>query len=158
MKTMLYVGATLMIGASIYGFVDYKQTHNKKEFKEMYSEEKKTTPVVIEKKEPEKAIVPVEKTAVVQVKKVSVRKKEEVKDEIITPIEPIKEEDKLVTGDNTISNDKPLTIEPSKESSIVKKKRKIRREIFSRAPLRDEEEIVPEPVKKETKKTESKEQ
>ena len=40
MKSMLYVGATLMIGASIYGFVDYKQTHNKKEFKEMYSEKR----------------------------------------------------------------------------------------------------------------------
>jgi hypothetical protein len=38
MKSILYVGATLMIGASIYGFVDYKHTQNKKEFKEMYTE------------------------------------------------------------------------------------------------------------------------
>jgi hypothetical protein len=37
MKSVLYVGAALMIGASIYGFVDYKHTRNKKEFKEMYS-------------------------------------------------------------------------------------------------------------------------
>jgi hypothetical protein len=38
MKSILYVGATLMIGASIYGFVDYKQTSQKKEFKEQYLE------------------------------------------------------------------------------------------------------------------------
>lgn len=160
MKTMLYVGATLMIGASIYGFVDYKQTHNKKEFKEMYAEEKKATPVVIESKEPEKPIVPAEKTTVVQVKKEPARKKTEIKEEIIQPIEPINEADKMVTKDNIITNDKPLAIEPSKENTItqtVKKKRKIRREIFSRAPLRDEEEIIAEPVKKETKKTENKE-
>jgi len=37
MKSILYVGATLMIGASIYGFVDYSKTRNKKEFKNMYS-------------------------------------------------------------------------------------------------------------------------
>ncbi len=41
MKSVLYVGATLMIGASIYGFVDYKHTQNKKEFKEMYTVAKK---------------------------------------------------------------------------------------------------------------------
>jgi hypothetical protein len=38
MKAILYAGAALMIGASIYGFVDYKSTQNKKEFKEMYAE------------------------------------------------------------------------------------------------------------------------
>ena len=46
MKSILYVGATLMIGASIYGFVDYKQTQGKKEFKEMYAEEKE--PVIMD--------------------------------------------------------------------------------------------------------------
>lgn len=38
MKSFLYAGAALMIGASIYGFVDYKQTSRKKEFKNMYTE------------------------------------------------------------------------------------------------------------------------
>ena len=56
MKSILYVGATLMIGASIYGFVDYNQTRNKKEFKNMYAEKETTKPaeeklpVVITKK------------------------------------------------------------------------------------------------------------
>ena len=47
MKSILYVGATLMIGASIYGFVDYKQTSHKKEFTTMYSEEKLAEPAVV---------------------------------------------------------------------------------------------------------------
>ena len=41
MKSVLYIGGFLMAAASIYGFVDYKQTRNRKEFKEMYVEEKK---------------------------------------------------------------------------------------------------------------------
>ena len=31
MKSILYAGAALMIGASIYGFVDYKKNSHKKE-------------------------------------------------------------------------------------------------------------------------------
>ena len=49
MKSILYVGATLMIGASIYGFVDYNKTRNKKEFKDMYVEKEITQPVVEKK-------------------------------------------------------------------------------------------------------------
>lgn len=44
MKSILYVGATLMIGASIYGFVDYQKTSHKKEFKAMYKEPVVTEP------------------------------------------------------------------------------------------------------------------
>ena len=47
MKSILYVGATLMIGASIYGFVDYKKTSHSKEFTGMYSAEKIKEPVVV---------------------------------------------------------------------------------------------------------------
>jgi hypothetical protein len=45
MKTILYIGATLMIGASIYGFVDYKKTSRNKEFKNMYETKETTAPV-----------------------------------------------------------------------------------------------------------------
>ncbi len=51
MKSILYVGATLMIGASIYGFVDYKQTKDKKEFKKMYTESPAIEPTIIDEKE-----------------------------------------------------------------------------------------------------------
>ena len=47
MKSILYVGATLMIGASIYGFVDYEKTKNKKEFTDMYKEAEVTEPVIV---------------------------------------------------------------------------------------------------------------
>ena len=63
MKSILYVGATLMIGASIYGFVDYNKTRNKKEFKDMYVDKEVAQPVV-EKKlsavNPEKIETPVD--------------------------------------------------------------------------------------------------
>ena len=69
MKAFLYAGATLMIGASIYGFVSYKQTQNRKEFKTMYVEEKQ--PVVVPD---EPAPAPEAKTVVA--KTTTVEKKE----------------------------------------------------------------------------------
>jgi len=45
MKSILYVGASLMVAASIYGFVDLNQSSNKKEFKTMYTEKKAVLPV-----------------------------------------------------------------------------------------------------------------
>ena len=44
MKSMLYIGATLMIGACIYGFVDFKKANHNKEFRSLYNdrETKKT--------------------------------------------------------------------------------------------------------------------
>lgn len=161
MKTMLYVGATLMIGASIYGFVDYKQTHNKKEFREMYTEEKPVVHVVKEEKEPAKTMNTEEKQPVAKEKKTISRSNTEVTEEVTRSVKPISESEKMLTAGRNITEDKPLTIEPSKESSIVKvvkKKRKVRREIFSRAPLRDEEEIIVEPVKTEPARSDKKEQ
>ncbi len=82
MKKMLYAGAALMIGASVYGFVDYKRTSQKKEFKSMYVEDKKDpAPVVVDKD----AVV-IEKTdlnktvkTVKEEKKVNNQVKDEVK-------------------------------------------------------------------------------
>jgi len=47
MKSILYAGATLMIGASIYGFVDYKKTQHKKEFTGMYESGTKKEPAIV---------------------------------------------------------------------------------------------------------------
>jgi hypothetical protein len=41
MKSIFYIGATLMIGAGIYGFVDYKKATHNREFNSLY-EEKET--------------------------------------------------------------------------------------------------------------------
>ena len=128
MKSILYVGATLMIGASIYGFVDYKNSSRKKEFTNMYEETEKKEPVIIaDSKTTEPA----------------------VKKDIASS------ETKVVTTKKTASNKKET------EKPVVKKKKKrINAEIFSRAPIREEEEIVelPQPAKKEVKKNEEKEQ
>jgi hypothetical protein len=67
MKPLLYIGAALMIGAGIYGFVDYKKKNQSKEFQSLYGEAPKkevqepvttdvapaaiATPVVTEKEE-----------------------------------------------------------------------------------------------------------
>jgi len=51
MKSILYVGATLMIGASIYGFVDYKKTNHRKEFKNMYETAETKKPEISANKE-----------------------------------------------------------------------------------------------------------
>jgi hypothetical protein len=48
MKSVLYVAAALMIGASIYGFIDYSKTSRHKEFKTMYDEPQAMEPVVAE--------------------------------------------------------------------------------------------------------------
>lgn len=53
MKPLLYAGALLMVGASIYGFVDYKKTSRDTRFKTLYQETKAAEPPlpVDEKKE-----------------------------------------------------------------------------------------------------------
>ncbi len=157
MKSILYAGAALMIGASIYGFVDYQQTHQKKEFKEMYSEKKPVPAVTVsatnEPATPAVTATP-EKTTTP-----AVSKKTE-KGKALAPVQPIAPEDKLVAEKKGINNEPVVAIEPSKENSAlktVKKKKKLKREFFSRAPLREEEDLLIEPVKKEEKKTESKE-
>jgi hypothetical protein len=43
MKSILYVGAVLMTGACIYGFVDYRKVNNNKEFKSLYRSETANT-------------------------------------------------------------------------------------------------------------------
>jgi hypothetical protein len=103
MKPMLYVGATLMIGASIYGFVDYRKTSGKKEFKALYS-----VPVV-EKKEEPATIRTAKQRADVSASAITDTKK---------PVSAVASTDFVVKK--------------------VKKKRTFRRELFSRAPLKDE--------------------
>ena len=133
MKSILYVGATLMIGASVYGFVDYNQANRKKEFSAMYQEEK-TPPVVAEE---EIVNNPAIKHAV---------SKEDVK----TSNNETEKKEVVAVADN--STKKKVVVKKAK------KKKKLDHRIFSRAPLKDEELRLPEPVKTETKKIEDKEQ
>lgn len=135
MKSILYAGAALMIGASIYGFVDYKQSSRKKEFKKMYLDENvKTTDVITkpETKGDEKNVV---------------------------EVNSYPENEKVITTDPSEITNKTGT--PSNENKVIKKakkKKKINTRFFSRAPLREEQEDeLPPPPPKELKKISNKE-
>jgi len=155
MKSILYVGATLMIGASIYGFVDYQQTSQKKEFTDMYVKEKKTEPITVITEE-KKEVVPVEKIEVVtKNRKTTVTKKQTIQkeEEEVVAIDPIAEDEVLVAEEPQKIEETTIAIMPYAENTIVKKskKKKFSTKLFSRAPLRDidEEEV---PAKKDKKK------
>lgn len=130
MKSILYVGATLMIGAGIYGFVDYKKTNHNKEFVKMYDSKETTESVgdtrhienATEKKHPEIKEKAVFKKLIPQ------------KDELI--------EDKVMNEKPAISkNEAELEKKMSDVSlnDIVsqndKRTKKINYKLFSRAPL-----------------------
>ncbi|MFC0774564.1 hypothetical protein [Terrimonas alba] len=109
MKPVLYVGAALMIGASVYGFVDYKKASRSASFQKMY-EEKKQTPVV---------------TPAQQVK-------------------PDKQEETIAKKERTkpeASNKK--TSAPLLKTRKATATKKIHYKEFSRAPLREDQEITP---------------
>lgn len=132
MKSILYVGATLMIGASIYGFVDYKQTRNKKEFTNMYEEEKLNKPGLITSKKVEEPVT----------------KKEEI---IFTEKKEVAKKD-LSAGAKAVKNI------VSKRKTAAKKNKHFNRKMFSRGAL-DERYIEPkkvEEVKTDSKKTDKK--
>jgi hypothetical protein len=154
MKSILYAGAALMIGASIYGFVDYKQTSQKKEFSGMYADEKKSaTPEVVTteiKKEEVAPVVPIAKRA--PVKKSAVKKVDEV-----APVKPIPGEMKMEPAEPGKIEKAEVTVTPKPVVKKSKKKR-LNSKLFSRAPIREEQEevvittAVSDKSKKETRK------
>lgn len=172
MKSILYVGATLMIGASIYGFVDYKQTSQKKEFTSMYAEEKATEPEEITVTEKTKPVVNMGNKTINQVKKkesiAAINKQENKKrttskEEPVTSIQPIANNEKIDIKELKINETTVSAIEIAKESGIEKKvvkKRKFSTRLFGRGAL-DERYIEPKKIRKvnsDIKKTEEKEQ
>ena len=118
MKSILYIGATIMIGASIYGFVDYQKTSRNREFKKMYTEPVATQPVVTDNKT------------------------------VTTEISTNETEKKVV---NTSTGEEKKTVVAKVKQN---KRKKLRISDFSRAPIREEELVVPV----ELKKTENKDQ
>lgn len=159
MKSVLYVGASLMIGASIYGFVDYKQTSHKKEFTTMYVEEKATEPVpeiVREKKDVGVVSEPGKISKTSTTKKRAVGRDKAVDyptTEEIIPIKPIAEEDLMNAGDSKKIEEGIVTVTPSKEHKVKVKRKKLSTKIFSRAPMKyDIEEVTITSAKADTKK------
>jgi hypothetical protein len=159
MKSILYVGATLMIGASIYGFVDYEKTKNKKEFTNMYKETEVTEPAIVSDR---KTTSPVENKEIAVKEKSSVAKKQLLKNdktievkEAIEVSKPVADDERLISKDVKIENTE-VTVVPSKENvsdKIVKhQKRRLSTRLFSRGAL-DERYIKEEKIKVEDPKT-----
>ena len=158
MKSILYVGATLMIGASIYGFVDYEKTKNKKEFTDMYKEAEVTEPVIVSDR---KMTNPVESKEIAVKAKSRVVKKQTVKNDKaidtrveIEVIKPKVEEERMITKEVKIENTE-VTVVPSKvdvSDKIVKhKKRRLSTKLFSRGAL--DERYIKEEIKLDVPKT-----
>ena len=122
MKSILYVGATLMIGASIYGFIDYKKTNHRKEFKGMYE---------------------TSKTGEITNLSSTTKKKVELDESAIDKISvhPVTEVDNSVPAVKKTTLKEPTPVTKSKNV----KKRKLNYKSFSRAPLK--EEVPPAKVK-----------
>jgi hypothetical protein len=132
MKKFLLVGAVLMVGASIYGFVDYSKTKRNKEFSKMYDEP--VTKNAEDIKTNDEPVISENETAFID-KTVS-EKKEAVKNSNVSKPAFVK---------------KPVKIK-------IQKPRKISYKSFSRAPLREEVVIVKDDTKTEPRKVVVKEQ
>ena len=136
MKSILYVGATLMIGASIYGFVDYKKTSQRNEFTRLY-EAKEAEALVTTDEKKEAVVTKVENT--ISEKKIAKRpvvKKEETMPvrtfakEVIVPVEKIIPEKPSV-------NIASLKENGAEEKYKKAKKKKVNYKMFSRGSMED---------------------
>jgi hypothetical protein len=149
-----------MIGASIYGFVDYNKTRNKKEFTNMYKEAEVTEPVIVSDR---KTTNPIENKEITVKEKSRVVKKQLAKndqsvvdkEEAVEVSKPVVEEEKMISKDVKIENTE-VNVLPKKEDvseKIVKnKKRKFSTKLFSRGAL-DERYIKEDKIKVEEPKT-----
>jgi hypothetical protein len=161
MKSILYVGATLMIGASIYGFVDYNKTSRNREFRDMYepgnpviaketavSENQAQTKMDL----PKTAAISTE--AVKEIKTPAVKtKKAVVKAESVEPTE------QAMKSNISIEAAEKISASPAPEASLkeilsakkykTEKKKKWNYKSFGRARIREYEEevILPKPRK-----------
>lgn len=119
MKPILYLSAALMIGASIYGFVDYKKTTRSADFKKLYDKKEVTSPATPSEKENNGRMTEPPGTT-----------------EVITPVKSIEKEKPITKKTST----KKIVYLVAKNSNL-KKQKKLNPKLFSRAPLREYPEI-----------------
>lgn len=155
MKSILYVGATLMIGASIYGFVDYNKTSHDKKFTEMY-DDKETKPVILTQKENES-----EKVVVSESKLVS-RVSKKVNSDLnkVKALKPVGDNERIkskTVSEIENSDASVIVVEEKEPAQKIKKtkRKKISTKFFSRAPIREEIEYDEGLPEKTTEKTKS---
>jgi hypothetical protein len=138
MKALLLIGASLMAGAGIYGYADYKKANLKKEFQSLYREEppkvaQEAVSDIATPAPPE--VEPVPTDVPVYVVKNGEVVAEEMPGKVETPVKAVK---------------KDLALEEKKLEAISKKYEKMQKKHtikavdFSRAALEQEEIILPE--------------
>jgi hypothetical protein len=123
MKSILYAGAALMIAASIYGFIDYKKSSNSKEFAEMYK--------------------PVDPGPILTADDITIDAPPSVASKEIVAATPAVQ--KAVVKTKAVKKTTTKKVR-------VKKAKRLDSRLFSRAPLREYEEVevkLPEPVKEQ---------
>ncbi len=130
MKSILYVGATLMIGTGIYGFVNYKKTNHNKEFTKMYDPKE-----VIEPVSTNENVKDVTEKSKTRMKEKSVDKKQTVKKDAAIEHKLVRE-DPVVTTE-VATSDKTTSSTSLKEmiANHDKPVKKLNYKLFSRAPL-----------------------
>jgi hypothetical protein len=162
MKPILYVGAALMVGASIYGFVDYKKASQKRDFADMYEATENPREVLPLRetsitKEPVTEIkTGTAKKSVVTIKKTP--EMENVSEEINESffIDEIEAVEKIAIEKSEVKEPELKENAAIKIYNSVKKKKKLDHKLFSRAPLDEsylEKELKLEEIKLEPKKT-----
>ena len=152
MKAILYAGAVLMAGASIYGFIDYKNSSRNKAFKNLYNTTE--TPVLTEVKEP-----PAEtNSSVIKKEATATKKSNTVTADNKTSVIATEEKTKVIATKMTTNPVEPLktefasTVKLTPKPSSVKRRKVISTKLFSRAAL---DERINKDVKTEkTEKTE----
>lgn len=127
---MLYVGLSLMIGAGIYGFIDYHQARGKEQFENLY--EKEAENVMIHPVDPG--------AGVGSSAGIKGSGNEGASTAAHAPTTGKGDRENIVT-----ENVETGLKEPEEPVKSVKRKKKIDHRNFSRAPLRPEmEETIPE--------------
>jgi hypothetical protein len=131
MKSILYLGAVLMTGACIYGFVDYKKASNSKEFKSLYHSRTASTKA---------ALSPQEESGIKTIQKVNEKS-------MAVPA------GKLVAGDELEPAKEFKEVKSADSKRKASKRKKLNYKLYSRAAL---EEYIPPVVEEKTEKAEKK--
>jgi hypothetical protein len=134
MKPLFLIGAALMVGAGIYGFIDYKKTSHRREFQSLYKEKKEEPKEEVEDATP----APPE---VVQ----NEIQEGTTPDSVVVEEVPVDVPVYVVKNGKVVAEKKQVAID---KKTAKKKVKRFRPKQFSRAEM-EEEIMLEEPAVKE---------
>lgn len=163
MKAILYIGAFLMTGASVYGFIDYKKSNRSKDLNDLYETKKQEVALQDEKATASPREQKLQTSKTEKANEPAAKTSANIKRSMpVTVPEVVAEPPKIAAPENI-----PVAIEEpeapkSPEASIkenderkkittTKKRKKVNHKMFSRAPLDEKylekEKLIEEPSK-----------